>query len=69
VAHPCNPGYSGGKRSGGSQFKASLGKYFARPDLEKTHHKKRGQGAGGVTEGVSPEFKTPVPQNTNKKTF
>jgi hypothetical protein len=35
VAHTCNPSYSGG-----SQFKASLGKWFARPYLEKTHHKK-----------------------------
>jgi hypothetical protein len=28
-----------------------------RPYLEKTHHKKR---AGGVTQGVGSEFKTPV---------
>jgi hypothetical protein len=28
------------QRSGGSQFEASLGKYFMRPCLENTHHKK-----------------------------
>jgi hypothetical protein len=33
------------QRSGGSRFKASLGKKFMRPYLKKTHHKKR---AGGV---------------------
>jgi hypothetical protein len=28
------------QETGGSRFEASLGKQFARPYLEKTHHKK-----------------------------
>jgi hypothetical protein len=39
VAHTCNSSYSGGKRSGRSQFKGILGKQFTRPYLENTHHK------------------------------
>jgi hypothetical protein len=39
VAHICNPSYSRGKDPGGSLFKSSLGKYFARPYLENTQHK------------------------------
>jgi hypothetical protein len=38
-------------------------KQFERPILKKTHHKKR---AGGVTQGVSHEFK---PQYRKKKFF
>jgi hypothetical protein len=42
VAHAYNPSYSGGReRSEGSWFQASLGKYFTRPYLEKSHHKTR----------------------------
>jgi hypothetical protein len=43
------------QRSGGSRFKASLGKKFMRPYLKKTHHKKR---AGGVAQGIGFEFKS-----------
>jgi hypothetical protein len=39
VAYACNPSYLGGKRLGGSQFEASLGKYFTRPCLKNTEHK------------------------------
>jgi hypothetical protein len=39
MAHACNPSYSGG-RAGGSRFKASQAKQFARPYLQKTLHKK-----------------------------
>jgi hypothetical protein len=35
-----------------------------RPYLEKTHHKKR---AGGVAEGVGPEFKSQCRQKKPKK--
>jgi hypothetical protein len=35
VAYSYNPSYSGG-----SQFEANPGKYFERPYLKKTHHKK-----------------------------
>jgi hypothetical protein len=38
----------------GYRFKAILGKWFERPYLKKTHHKKR---AGGVAQGMGPEFK------------
>jgi hypothetical protein len=54
VAHTCNPSYSGGRDQGESQFKASLGKQFLRPYLEKILHKKR---AGGVVQDIGPEFK------------
>jgi hypothetical protein len=39
------------QRLGGSWFKARPGKYFKRPYLEKTHHKKR---AGGVVKVYRP---------------
>jgi hypothetical protein len=39
MAHTYNSSYSGGKRSGGLWFKASPDKQFARPHLEKNHHK------------------------------
>jgi hypothetical protein len=42
------------------QFEASLGKYFSRPYLKKTHHKR----AGRVAQGEGPEFK---PQYHQKK--
>jgi hypothetical protein len=52
VAHTCNPSYSGG-----SQFKASLGKLFSRPYLAKKSSQKR---AGGVAQdvGLSSTFST-----------
>jgi hypothetical protein len=59
VAHSCNPTYRR-QRSGGLQFEASLGKYFSRPYLKKTHHKR----AGRVAQGEGPEFK---PQYHQKK--
>jgi hypothetical protein len=37
------------QRSGGSRFEASLGKQFARPYLENTHHKKK---VGRVAQAV-----------------
>jgi hypothetical protein len=50
--------------SGGSRFEASLGKQFARPYLEKNPHKNR---AGGVAQGVGPEFKPEYCQKKKKK--
>jgi hypothetical protein len=55
VAHTCNPNYSGGRDQENRGIKSLLGKQFLRPKLEKTHHNKR---AGGVAQGVGPEFKT-----------
>jgi hypothetical protein len=48
--------------SGGLQFKASLGKQFVRPHLEKNPSQKR---AGGVAQGIGPEFK--LQYHTQKK--
>jgi hypothetical protein len=53
VAHACNPSYSGSRDQDGSS-KPTLGKQFEKPHLEKIHHKNR---AGGVSQGVGPEFK------------
>jgi hypothetical protein len=63
VAHACNPSYSRGNRLEGSRFKASRGKQFTRPYLEKNHHKK---GAGGVAQGVGPEFKPQYHKKTKQ---
>jgi hypothetical protein len=41
------------QRSGGWKFKASPGKQFTRPYLKKKSQKR----AGGVAQGVGPEFK------------
>jgi hypothetical protein len=46
------------------QFKAHLGKKFVRPYHEKKNHKKR---AGGVAQGVGPEFKTQYPKTKQNK--
>jgi hypothetical protein len=53
VAHACYPSYSGEPR-----FQASPGKYFARPYLKKKKKKKPfTKRAGGVAQGIDPEFK------------
>jgi hypothetical protein len=44
------------ERSGGSQFEASSGKQFAKPYLKKKPSQKIR--AGGVAQGVVPEFKS-----------
>jgi hypothetical protein len=44
--------------------RVSLGKQFSRPNLEKTHHKKR---AGGVAKSVGPEFKSKYCKKKKKK--
>jgi hypothetical protein len=46
------------------QFKAHLRKKFVRPYHEKKNHKKR---AGGVAQGVGPEFKTQYPKTKQNK--
>jgi hypothetical protein len=62
VAHTCNPSYSGGRDKEEHSSKSAPGKQLTRPYLEDIHHKKR---AGGVAQGVDPEFK---PQYQHKKT-
>jgi hypothetical protein len=54
MAHACDPSYSGGRDLEDWHSKPALGKEFARPYLEKNPTQKR---AGGVAQGVSPEFK------------
>jgi hypothetical protein len=46
VAHACNPSYFMRQRSGGSRFKASLGKHIARPYLKKKPITKKGWWSG-----------------------
>jgi hypothetical protein len=50
VAHTFNPSYSGGKRSGGLLFEASLGKYFMKPYLKNTQHTKKKKMGGRLVE-------------------
>jgi hypothetical protein len=49
LARTCHPCYSGGRDQ-----RDHIRSQFLRPYLEKTHDNKR---AGGVTQGVGPEFK------------
>jgi hypothetical protein len=64
VAQACNPSYSGGRDQEDHGSKPALENSFARPYLEKTHHKNR---AGGVTQGESPKFKPPQYLKNKKK--
>jgi hypothetical protein len=61
VAHACNPSYSGGREQEDLGSKPALASSSGDHILEKTHNKKR---AGGVAQGVGPEFK---PQHSQKK--
>jgi hypothetical protein len=45
-------------------LEVSQDKQFERPCLEKAHHKKM---AGGVAQGVGPEFKSPITAKKKKK--
>jgi hypothetical protein len=54
------------QRSGGSRFEASLDNWFTRPYLEKTQHTHK-KGAGGVAQGVDPEFKAQHHRKKKKK--
>jgi hypothetical protein len=60
VAHACNASYSGGRGQEDHSSKPVWAK-FERPCLEKNPSQKR---AGGVAQGVGPEFK---PQYQKKK--
>jgi hypothetical protein len=42
VAHACNPSYSRGRETGGSQFKASSGKQFMKRYLKNNPTQKTG---------------------------
>jgi hypothetical protein len=60
----CNPSYSGGRDQEGHGLKTALANSFPRPYLKTILHKKR---AGGVTQGVDPEFKPQYQKKKNKK--
>jgi hypothetical protein len=57
------PSYSGGKILEGSWFEASLDKYFRENLSQKNPSQKR---AGGVVQGVGPEFKPQYHKNKVK---
>jgi hypothetical protein len=61
VAHAYNPCYTGGRDQEDHSLKPAQANSFRDPILKKTLHKKR---AGGVPQGVGPEFK---PQYRKKK--
>jgi hypothetical protein len=52
VAHTCNPSYSGGRDQEDHGSKPAQAK---RPSLEKNPLQKR---AGGVAQGIGPEFRS-----------
>jgi hypothetical protein len=60
VAHSCNPSYYGGRDQGELWFKARPGKWFLRPYLKKTYHKKK---AGGVAQVVRVPSKPETPSS------
>jgi hypothetical protein len=60
VAHACNPSYSGGRDQEDHGLKAAWANSLRDPISKKPITKK----AGGVAQGVSPEFK---PQYCQKK--
>jgi hypothetical protein len=64
MVHACNPSNSGGRDQEDRGLEASPGKQFSRPYLRKTLHKKR---AGGVAQGVGPEFKFQYHRKRKKK--
>jgi hypothetical protein len=53
MAHSCNPGYSGGRDQEDLSLKLAWGNSLRDIILKKKSHKK----AGGVVQGVDPEFK------------
>jgi hypothetical protein len=55
VAHACNPSYSGGKDQEDRGTKPARENSLRDPILKNPSEKKK---AGGVTQGVGPEFKT-----------
>jgi hypothetical protein len=54
VAHACNPSYLGGRDQEDCSSKPAQANSSQDPILKKTHQKKQ---AGGVAQGVGPEFK------------
>jgi hypothetical protein len=64
VTHTCNPNYSGGRDRQDLGSQPASSKEFVRPFLKKPiTHKKR---AGGVVQGVGPEFKPQYHTHTQR---
>jgi hypothetical protein len=63
VAHACNPSYSGVRDQEDHNLKPTSDKQFRRPYLKKKKSQKR---AGGVAQGVGPEFKPQHHTHTKK---
>jgi hypothetical protein len=62
VAHPCNPGYSGGRdQEDCCVSEASQDKEFWRPYLEKNHHRK------GLVEQLKVQTLSSNPSTAKKK--
>jgi hypothetical protein len=55
MAHVCNPSYSGGRDQEDCGLKSAPANSSLRPYLEKNPSPER---AGGVAQGVGPEFKS-----------
>jgi hypothetical protein len=66
VAQACNPSYSGGRDQEECSSKLAQANSWWTPIVKKTHHQKW---AGGVAQGVGPEFKPQYHKNTQKKEF
>jgi hypothetical protein len=64
VTHACNPSYSGGRDQEDCGLKPAWANSLHEPISKKPTTKKKKKRAGGVAEGVSPEFK---PQYFKKK--
>jgi hypothetical protein len=65
VAHACNPSYSGGRDQEDNSLKPAQANSSMRPCLEKNPSQKR---AGGVAQGVGPEFKPQYGEKKKKRT-
>jgi hypothetical protein len=64
VTHTCNSTYSRGRAQEDHRLKPAWTNSSWDPILENTHHKSR---AGGVAQGVGPEFKHQYYQKTKQK--
>jgi hypothetical protein len=62
VAHTCNPSYSGGRGQKDQSSNPAQANSFRDPTLKYPSQKK---GAGGVAQGVGPEFKPQYSKNTH----
>jgi hypothetical protein len=64
AGHACNLSYSGGRDQEDHGSKAAGANSLRDPTSKKIHHKKR---AGGVAQGIGPEFKPQYQKKKGKK--